>query len=56
MKPVETILRRLLKAFDKRKRASYDDIIELAPEADADATIFDDIVRALEDEGIQVEE
>ena len=56
MKPVETILCRLLKAFNKRKKASYEEIIELAPEADTDATFFDDIVRALEDEGIHVNE
>ena len=55
MKPVETILRRLLKAFDKHKKASYNDILALVPEADTDADFLDDIVRALEDEGIHVE-
>ena len=56
MKPVETILRQLLKAFAKDKRASYGDILEIVPEADSDAGIFDDIVRALEEEGIQIED
>lgn len=54
MKVVDAVIRRLIRAFSKRKQASYEAIVELVPEAEEDARFYNDLVRALENEGIEI--
>ncbi len=56
MTPADTLLRRVLSAFRSKKSASVDDILQVAPEVDQDAGLFDQIVRGLEEEGVQVDD
>lgn len=53
--PVDALVPQLIRTF-KNKKATYDEIFELVPEANSNPAYFDQILSALEGAGIEVEE